>query len=89
MYAASHSRSPRSRLLLSFLTPLYCLVGGLLVGLYGGYQVGRTSHQNLNDLLSVGFTLTDQDGYEVERFEEGISTVPVWSYWTTRPKDKP
>jgi len=47
-----------------------------------GYSLGRYSHQNVNDLISVGFRVFDEDGYEVEHFDDGLSI----SYWTYKDK---
>ena len=42
----------------------------LLAAAVGGYRAGRGSHQNVNDLIEAGFTVTDPEGYEVYNFEE-------------------
>ena len=38
-----------------------------------GYVLGQGSHQNVNDLIGVGFTLTDPEGFDVSDFEEGYT----------------
>ncbi len=35
-----------------------------------GYLARGQHGQNANDLLSVGFTITDPEGFPVERFDE-------------------
>jgi hypothetical protein len=68
---------------LAVLLAVCGLFGGGVAGIVAGYEVGRESHQNVNDLLTVGYTLVDPDGYEVSNFEEGISTVlERWSEWS-------
>lgn len=72
-----------------FIGSLGSYWGGQQLGYNQGFQQGRESHQNLNDLLSVGFVLTDPDGYEVERFDDDSqSTVrhTTSCYWTTTDK---
>jgi hypothetical protein len=61
---------------------IYC--AAVLVCLVVGYSLGRSSHQNVNDLISVGYTVTDPDGYQCERWDEGIAIDR--GYWTTTPK---
>ena len=57
----------------------------LLASACCGYLLGRSSHQNINALQRAGFVVIDPEGYEVERFEEGLlSAFP--SYWTTTDK---
>lgn len=49
--------------------PLLCVVAA------ASYQLGRESHQDVNDLLSAGFTLTDPEGFECRSFEEGFGSA--------------
>jgi hypothetical protein len=51
-------------------TILVCLDCVLL-----GYIVGRWSVQSANGLLDAGFTITDTDGFEVRRFDDGPRAV--------------
>lgn len=39
-----------------------------------GYIAGQQSHQNVNDLIAVGFKVTDPEGHECRQFEEGLFT---------------
>ena len=52
-----------------------------LVALVGAYSIGRDSVQNANDLIRAGFTITDPEGFPVDRFDEGLHTAFPWYYW--------
>jgi hypothetical protein len=47
-----------------------------------GYFGGRASVQSANVLLDAGFTITDPQGYDVERFDDGPIAL-IQSYSTT------
>jgi len=59
------------------------IIVGSLVAI-PAYYAGRASHQNVNDLISVGWNIADPEGYTVERFDEGLMVLAP-SYWTAQP----
>lgn len=42
----------------------------LIIALLCGVLIGRYSQQNANDLITAGFTITDPQGYSVDRFDD-------------------
>jgi hypothetical protein len=52
------------------LLAVLMVVLGTIGGVCSGYIAGRQSHQNVNDLISVGFTVTDPEGFPVRDFDE-------------------
>lgn len=53
-------------------TAMRCCGMLILIGILcfaAGYMIGQDSVQNANDLLSVGFTITDPEGFEIRRFD--------------------
>src|SRR5688572_25032751 len=46
-----------------------------------GYFTRMSHSQDANDLLTVGYKITDPEGYEIERFETDLQ------YWTTTHKE--
>ena len=57
-----------------------------LIAFLVGFVVGEVSAwRNVNQMLTVGFTVTDPDGFEVERFAE-FPVLERFAYWTTQEK---
>lgn len=48
------------------------LAVGVLAAFVAGRYVGLNTEQSANDLLSVGFTITDTEGFAIERFDSGF-----------------
>ena len=57
----------------------------MLAGLTLGFYAGRESHQNVNDLIRVGFKVIDPDGYECNQWDEGLFVL-FPNYYTNEHK---
>lgn len=77
-------RSP-SYIKVNAMRQLCLIVAVAVASLIVGYAAGRQSHQNANDLIAAGFTITDCDGYECEKFDDGLYTA-FPTYWTYNDK---